>query len=398
MSGSTTSLPEQGSGERERLGRFALLGVIGRGASATVYEAMDTRMERPVALKVLSFDPLLSLEQRQRQIDRFEREARAVARLSHPNIVSVFDVGEEDGKHFLVMELLSGVTLRERIDQGGPIALGEATSIVEQIAGALDCTHAEGIVHRDIKPSNVLLLPDGRVKMLDFGIARRGEDATVTHAGTLIGSPAYMSPEQGRGEHASPASDIWSLGALLYEMLTGNSPFGASNVAAVLYKAAYDKPEPLPDDAAPAQKVIDHALAKQPEERYATAGAMAIALRSAVESSFSDVDVKAKISSEDRTTKLSLQDAAKGAFIPASAKSTIENELLPSLVSGTIERSPAPRSRLADAGVLVAWCAVGAAALGIVTVRLRQTVSPVSPIRSAKSSPSVVTNIVTGTP
>ena len=378
MSGSTASTTEPGggsdSGEHERLGRFSLLRVIGRGASATVYEAMDTRMGRPVALKVLSFDPLLTPEQRQRQIKRFEREARAVARLSHPNIVSVFDVSEENGKHFLVMELLSGVTLRERIEQGGPIALGEAASIVEQIASALDCTHAENIVHRDIKPSNVLLLPDGRVKMLDFGIARHGEDATVTHAGMLIGSPAYMSPEQGRGEDASPASDIWALGALLYEMLTGHSPFGAANVAAVLYKAAYDKPEPLPEDVSAAQPVVDTALAKRPEDRYVSAGALANALRDALKSPVPTTSAPPR--------KLSLENAASSAFVSSAT------------TEGTAEVIARPRSRLADFGVVAAWGVVVIAALGIVasivTVRMRQSsVTAVPAISTSDAKASV---------
>ncbi len=347
------------SGEHERLGRFSLIRVIGRGASAIVYEAMDTRMGRPVALKVLFFDPVLPPEQRQRQIERFEREARAVARLSHPNIVSVFDVGEEDGKHFLVMELLSGVTLREWIEHGGPIAFGEVSSLVEQIASALDYTHTEGIVHRDIKPSNVLLLPDGRVKMLDFGIARHGEDATVTHTGMLIGSPAYMSPEQGRGENASPASDIWALGALLYEMLTGHSPFAAANVAAVLYKAAYDKPEPLPEEVSAAQPIVDTALAKRPEDRYASAGALANALRDALKS---PVPI---LTATSPPRNVPLKNAASSAFVTSAT------------TEGTTKAVHRPRSRLADFGVVAAWGVVVVAALSlvtiIVTVRMRQS-------------------------
>jgi serine/threonine protein kinase len=389
MSGSTASLPEQSdSGEHERLGRFSLLRIVGRGASAVVYEALDTRMERPVALKVLSFDPLLSPEQRQRQIERFEREARAVARLSHPNIVAVFDVGEEDGKHFLVMELLSGVTLRERLEQGGPIALVEATSLVEQIASALDFTHAEGIVHRDIKPSNILLMPDGRVKMLDFGIARRGEDATVTHTGMLIGSPAYMSPEQGRGENASPASDIWALGALLYEMLTGHAPFDAPNIATVLYKAAYDDPLPLPEDVSRAQKVVSHALAKKPEERYATAGALANALRTAADFPPGPGRESVELDIADTTSKQTLQNAAASAFTPSSESPTASGEsLLPPLG----ELSPRRRSRFSDLGVLAAWGAVVIAALGIVTMRMRQTVFPTTQATSASSMKSAPT-------
>jgi serine/threonine-protein kinase len=265
-------------------GHYTLLREVGRGAAATVYEARDERMARKVAIKVLAPARGLTPEEPERAVARFQREARAIARLSHPNIVAVFDIGEQDGAHFLVMEFLRGRTLRARLDEGPPTP-EETVEIVAQIASALDAIHAEGMVHRDIKPSNIMLVPDSfgaeHVKLLDFGIARQFEDATVTHDGTLIGSPAYMAPEQARGESASSCSDIWSLGVLIYEMLTGTPPFSGSHITSVLYRIIHETVPPLPPIAAWAQPVLDRALAKAPVGRYPSAGALASALRDA---------------------------------------------------------------------------------------------------------------------
>lgn len=406
-------LPETGSNRvgpdtAEQFGRYRVLREIGQGSSATVYEALDTRMERRVALKVLQFDPALPLDRRAAQIERFEREARAIARLSHPNIVQVFDVSEEGGRHFLVMELLDGINLRERLALGGPLAPAEAVSIVTQIASALDATHAQGIVHRDIKPSNVILLPDGRVKMLDFGIARRGEDATVTQVGMVVGSPAYMAPEQGRGEPTTPASDIWSLSALVYEMLAGRPPFAGPHVAAILYKASYDQPEPLTGDAAAAQPVIARGLAKTPSDRYRTAGELAADLRSAFRTdagaavSAAASPVAVAVPSQQRT----LKEATASAFSPTTPRRTgmsVRSEATPPPAATPLldERRGAARRPFSDAAILAAWSALGIVGIGILALRLRPVAAPpqtASAIGETAASPSPSVALTPGAP
>src|SRR5918997_629768 len=187
-------------GGQKQLGPYLLTREAGRGAMSTVYEATDTRIGRTVAVKLIAIPPYLSPEQREQMLARIRREVRTIGRLSHPNIVTIYDVGEQDGLHYIVMEFLRGQTLRERLDSGAPLSLEEAVGILNQVAEGLDAVHAEGVVHRDIKPSNVMILPGGRVKLMDFGVARQADDTTVTHTGMAVGSPAYMAPEQVRGE------------------------------------------------------------------------------------------------------------------------------------------------------------------------------------------------------
>lgn len=264
----------------ERLAGYALVREAGRGAMSTVYEARDGK-DRRVALKVLHAPATLAAAQQKALIDRLDREARVMLRLSHPNVVRLFDVGQEAGEHFIVMEYLDGQTLRTRLD-GGPLSLVESSRVLDQIASALDAVHAEGIVHRDVKPSNVMLLPDGQVKLMDFGVARQGDDTTITQTGMIVGSPAYMSPEQVRGEENTHSTDLWALGILLYEMLAGHSPFTGSNVSTVLYRVAHETPAPLPGISNTVQQILRRALDKSPAKRYRTGREFADAFRLAV--------------------------------------------------------------------------------------------------------------------
>lgn len=265
------------------LGHYRILREAGRGGMSMVYEAEDTRIGRRVALKVLSAPLSLPPEQRDAMIARLKREARAIARLSHPNIVTIFDIGEDGGQHFIVMEFLEGLTLRERLSEG-PLPLEDVSAILDQVASAVDAVHAAGIVHRDIKPSNVMLLPGGLVKLMDFGVARQHEDTLVTQAGSIVGSPTYMAPEQTEGETSTAASDLWSLGVTLYEMLAGRPPFVGESVPRILYQVAHEKP-PTPAGITPAVRdVLNRALEKKPQRRYAAAGQMAKAFRAALPS------------------------------------------------------------------------------------------------------------------
>lgn len=263
----------------ERLAGYALVREAGRGAMSTVYEARDANGRR-VALKVLHAPAILTAAQQKSLVDRLEREARVLLHLSHPNVVRLFDVGQQADERFIVMEFLNGRTLRDHLD-GGSLSLVEASRILDQAAAALDAVHAQGIVHRDVKPSNIMLVGDGIVKLMDFGVARQEDDTTITQTGMIIGSPAYMAPEQVRGEENTASTDLWALGILLYEMLAGRSPFTGSNVSSVLYRVAHETPAPVPGLSHAVQQVLRRALDKNPAKRYPTGRALADAFRTA---------------------------------------------------------------------------------------------------------------------
>ncbi len=267
-----------GRGTGERVGPYALRREIGRGGMSVVYEARDTRTGETVALKLLSLPSALSAAEADGLVARFEREARTVSRLSHPNILCIHEIGACQNTHFLAMELLQGQTLRERLAQK-PLALSEAYAVLAQVAGAVDAVHAAGIVHRDVKPQNVMLLPDGTAKLLDFGIAHSVEEAAITSAGMIIGTPYYMAPEQVRGEPATTATDLWSLGVLAYELLAGYLPFAGPIVANVLFQVTSRPPAPTPRLPKSVSKVLRRALDKDPARRYLSAGALAAAIQ-----------------------------------------------------------------------------------------------------------------------
>jgi len=263
------------------LGHYRILREAGRGGMSMVYEAEDTRIGRRVALKVLSVPLSMAPEQGAAMIARLKREARAIARLSHPNIVTIFDIGEEDGQHFIVMEFLEGLTLRERIAEG-PLPVEEVASVLDGVASGLDAVHAAGIIHRDIKPSNVMLLPSGAIKLMDFGVARQHEDTMVTQAGSIVGSPTYMAPEQTEGAESSTATDMWSLGVTLYEMLAGRPPFAGENIPRILYQVAHEKAPALPQVTPAVRDVLGRALEKRPERRFRSGRQLAGAFRAAL--------------------------------------------------------------------------------------------------------------------
>ena len=255
-----------------RLGHYRILALLGRGGMAEVYRAVDERLEREVALKVLppefAWDP--------ERVERFEREVRAAARLSHPNIVTVFEFGQGEGQHFYTMDLMPGGDLKARIrahPQG--MAPDEARRVASAVAQALDYAHRRGFVHRDVKPENILFDEDDRPQLTDFGIARAMAEGTLTAAGMVIGSPHYMSPEQTRGLKVDGRSDLYSLGVVLYEILTGQLPFQASDTFAVAYSHINDPVPDLPHPLAAWQPVLDRLLAKSPEDRYGSAGELA---------------------------------------------------------------------------------------------------------------------------
>jgi beta-lactam-binding protein with PASTA domain/predicted Ser/Thr protein kinase len=244
---------------------------------AEVYRARDELLGREVAIKVLS----ARSAQDKSFVERFRREAQSAANLNHPNIVSLYDYGSDEGAYYIVMEFIDGRSLAEVIAQDGRLMPERAAEIASDVAGALERAHGAGIVHRDIKPGNIMLTSLGQTKVTDFGIARAlGGDSeqTMTQTGMVIGTAAYLSPEQAQGEPVDARSDVYSLGIVLYEMLTGNPPFAGDTPLSIAYKHVRETPERVstvnPDVPAPLESIISKALAKNPENRYTHAGEM----------------------------------------------------------------------------------------------------------------------------
>jgi serine/threonine-protein kinase len=255
-------------------GRYRLDEKIGSGGMSTVYRAFDPTLERWVAIKLMHRDISTDPD----QLERFRREARAVARLNHPHVVTVIDAGEDDGAPYIVFEYVEGETLKDRIRRLGRLPVSEAVAYAIEIGRGLSCAHSNRLVHRDVKPQNVLIDPDGRAKVTDFGIARSLESQGLTATGRVLGTTDYVSPEQAMGQDVTEQSDIYSLGVVLYEMLTGEVPFQADTQVAVAMKHVQ---EPMPDVqrrrpeiSAALASVIERATAKELRHRYATVDAM----------------------------------------------------------------------------------------------------------------------------
>src|SRR5438477_6646085 len=214
------------------LGKYQIIREIAR-SNDIVYEAYDPAMNRRVALKELAVPGGSTEKQRQERLARFQREAKAAGSLAHPNIVTIYEVGEDNGRAFIAMEYLEGQTLRQRIDVEGAVAQNEAVRIILEVLDGLAYAHEKGVVHRDIKPDNIQLLPDGRVKITDFGIARLMFEPSLTMDGQIFGTPSYMSPEQVVGREIDARTDIWSCGVVLYEAIAGKKPFAGDSVVTI---------------------------------------------------------------------------------------------------------------------------------------------------------------------
>lgn len=264
-----------------QLGRYEITGTLGRGAMGVVYRASDPLIERIVAIKTVACAGLPEKEAEEFEL-RFFREAKSAGRLNHPNIVTIHDVGRSDELAYIAMEFLSGQSLRTILDGDTPLSRERIVEIVAAVADGLAFAHAQDIVHRDIKPANIMVLDNGIVKITDFGIAQL-PGGSLTMAGAVLGSPKYMSPEQVAGQKADGRADIFSLGTVLYEMLTGQPPFSGDNMHATMYQVVHKEPPPpssccagLPKDFDP---IVAKAMAKDPADRYQSASEMAADLR-----------------------------------------------------------------------------------------------------------------------
>lgn len=260
--GANRSLPE-------RIGHYRVTGRIGRGAMGVVYSGRDERSGRPVALKVMMADLEGDAETR----ERFSREANVAGKMVHRNVINVYEMGEEDGRLYMVMELLDGETLGDYMKRVGQLPLEHALDLMMQVCEGLAIAHAHAIVHRDIKPGNLFVLRDGGLKILDFGVARLA-NSSMTASGFIVGTPDFMSPEQARGREIDQRSDVFSAGAVFYYMLSGTKPFTAPDLPAVLHKVNSVDPAPLPSEQCPPGlwRILMKALAKQSAARYADMG------------------------------------------------------------------------------------------------------------------------------
>jgi serine/threonine protein kinase/beta-lactam-binding protein with PASTA domain len=256
-------------------GRYVVSRRVGVGGMADVYLAEDTQLHRDVALKILH--PQYAGDEG--FVERFRREAQAAAKLQHPNIVQIYDWGREGDFNFIVMEYVEGMSLKDYLAEEGPLEIVEATRIARDVLAALAYAHRTGLVHRDIKPGNILIGQDDKVQVTDFGIARAEAASTMTQTGTILGTAYYLSPEQAQGQQLDGRSDIYSLGVVLYEMLTGRRPFEGDSPVSIAYKHVREVPRPpsvyRPDVPRPLEAIVMNGLAKKPEDRYSSAALMA---------------------------------------------------------------------------------------------------------------------------
>src|SRR5947199_581544 len=263
----------------EKFGRYEIVREIGHGAMGVVYEALDPTIGRKIALKAIRFDGIGTTADEAAR--RFKNEARAAGGLNHPNIVTVYDAGEDSGVLYLAMEFIEGSTLEALLRTQRTVATAQTTDIVRQICAGLDFAHAKGIVHRDIKPGNIMLAAHGVVKITDFGIARGGEAMTIT--GQVVGTPNYMSPEQVLGKTLDGRSDLFSVGVMLYEMITGERPFEGQSITTIMYKIVHETPIPprkLDSTIHPGlSAVIEKSLAKAAEDRFPNGAELARAVQ-----------------------------------------------------------------------------------------------------------------------
>jgi len=318
LQSSLAPVPNASLSKETTLGQYTVLARVGAGGMGVVYRARDKRLERDVAIKV--FPPGVQIDETARK--RFRKEAMALAKLNHPNVAAVYDVGEQDGTDYMVMEYVPGKSLAERV-HAGALPVSEAVSLADEVAKALQEAHEQGIVHRDLKPANIVVTPKGHAKVLDFGLAKLlapegGKDATLSLPGSvgLVGTPRYMSPEQAQGGSVDERSDLWSLGVVLYETLAGKPPFDGKGGVGVLRAVLEQTPKPLhelrPDVPKEVERIVLRALQKDPSKRYQSAAEMERDLSSAL-----GQITAAAVPPSSRELRLSLRYAIPGGILIA---------------------------------------------------------------------------------
>ena len=255
----------------KKIGKYEILETLGKGGMGIVYKALDPDIEREVAIKTIRFDTLTEGQEKEDLLTRVIREAKAAGRLNHPNIITIYDVIRDKDLTYIIMQYVDGQSLQALIDSGKPFSPQEIIHTLKPVSDALDFAHQNGIVHRDIKPANILIDKSGQPFLADFGVARI-ETSTLTQAGTTVGTLSYMSPEQVKGQMVDKRSDIFALGVILYELLTGKKPFGGDNMSTIVYRIVNEEPQRVTDIKKELhggyESVVRKALAKNPEARY----------------------------------------------------------------------------------------------------------------------------------
>jgi len=383
-----------------KLGKYQVQEEIGRGGMGAVFKGYDPALDRYVAIKVLA--PHLVWEPD--FVERFLREARSAARLQHPHIVTIYDVGQEGGWYYYVMEYLEGQTLTELIEEHHPLPFDTALAILRPMADALDHAHHNGLVHRDIKPGNIIVGRAGRVSLTDFGIARAAQEARLTATGTTVGTPEYMSPEQVKGLAVDARSDQYSLAVVAYEMLSGQVPFKAESTLALMYRIVHEPPPPLRqvrgDVPVPVEEVLAKALAKDPGDRYPTVGAFVEGLARALAGQKSKVKAAKAITppvpppTSRRERGLTPAEAAPVQRVTPSGQ---RGGLAPTAISAAA--APAAEPCAAPRRHFPLWL-LALAGLTIVVLGVALALALSGGGRKATSTPalSMITQIVTDTP
>jgi serine/threonine-protein kinase len=345
-------------------GRYVLEAVIGRGAMADVRSGEDLRLGRSVAVKLLH-ENLAALAEPRR---RFEEEARAAARLTDPNVVAIYDTGEHRGRPFIVMEMLPGRTLRDELAEG-PLSEARAREVILHVLRAVRAAHAAGVIHRDIKPANILMTAAGEAKVADFGIAKVAESSDLTATGLLVGTPSYLAPECVTGQAATAASDVYAVGVVLYEALSGSRPFTGATPLAVCHAIASEAPTPLrelcPNMSGDLIAVVDRAMAKEPKARYRSADEMIAALEgSRAPLLASDGEATQPIESEPTLLSPVVPVVPVNAVNPALQTAVLEPVVAPEPTSALQEPGP-PGPPFGKRARIAALIAAAAAVLGI---------------------------------
>jgi serine/threonine protein kinase len=316
-------------GELKQLGRYEIVRVLGSGAMGVVYEGQDSKLHRRVAIKTIIKNALVDPGVAADYSERFMREAQAVAKLNHPNIVTVYDFGEEGEVAYFVMEFIQGHELKEYLDSDVQFALPKSLGYMIDLLGALDYAHSQGIVHRDIKPANIMIDQSGRLKLTDFGVVKMLDNQEGTQAGTMVGTPGYMSPEQILGTGVSPRSDIFAAGVILYQLLTWKKPFTGDGVFTIQQKIVDEdpvSPSSLNADLPPfLDQIVGKALAKKPEDRYARASEFADDLRRFLAGAATQARIAAQ---DDEKTIVASSSAEKTIVTRGGAQPAAEKTLL----------------------------------------------------------------------
>src|ERR1700736_4938118 len=361
----------------EQIGRYQIIGELGRGAMGVVFRALDPSIGRDVAIKIIRLGEVTNAEQRGKQRERLFREARSAGILSHPGIVTIYDMAEEGDVAYIAMEFVAGSTLEQILSSKEPLEPARLFSILRQTAAALDYAHRKGIVHRDIKPANIIVNEAGVAKIADFGIAKISTAEQLTQAGLIVGTPNYMAPEQVQGKPVEGFADQYSLAVMSYEMLTGDKPFVADHLTTLVYQIVCEAPPPAqrlnPSLGPKIELVLQQGLSKQPNARYPTCTALVEALDAACAATPSWKSLA-------RGASLNLETMAEAPPVPPAKVEAPPTRNLPSPVPRVEE--PEKKSRMASFAIMLALLA--AAAIGVFFARqsfFSEAAPPVAPVQ-----------------